>query len=229
MRKNILKILPVLLAVLLLGTGTALWVSRGFTVSESESGTAQGEEDKTGKQTGAEAESQGGIETSGGAAESENENADMQSEVISQAEQGESVLAFHVTVLGDSIAKGYSGDKAVDIESYGSIAADKLSGELGMPYSFQNFAKNGLEGKVWQYFTIVPDFKSVGVRDNARSFDWPVIIRAVNTVDAMTATVEPIDWPVLMKITDRILKEVKNVNRVCYDMSPKPNATIEWE
>ena len=68
-----------------------------------------------------------------------------QSEDISQAEQGESVLAFHVTVLGDSIAKGYSGDKAVDIESYGSIAADKLSGELGMPYSFQNFAKNGLD------------------------------------------------------------------------------------
>ncbi len=83
--------------------------------------------------------------------------------------------------------------------------------------------------KVWQYFTVVPDFKSVGVRDNARSFDWPVIIRAVNTVDAMTATIEPIDWPILMKITDRILKEVKNVNRVCYDMSPKPNATIEWE
>ena len=93
----------------------------------------------------------------------------------------------------------------------------------------EEFAKNGLEGKVWQYFTVVPDFKSVGVRDNARSFDWPVIIRAVNTVDAMTATIEPIDWPVLMKITDRILKEVKNVNRVCYDMSPKPNATIEWE
>ena len=78
-------------------------------------------------------------------------------------------------------------------------------------------------------FTVVPDFKSVGVRDNARSFDWPVIIRAVNTVDAMTATIEPIEWPILMKITDRILKEVKNVNRVCYDMSPKPNATIEWE
>ena len=144
MRKNILKILPVLLAVLLLGTGTALWVSRGFTVSESESGTAQGEEDKTGKQTGAEAESEGGIETSGGATESENENADVQSEDISRAEQGESVRAFHVTVLGDSIAKGYSGDKAVDIESYGSIAADKLSGELGMPYSFQNFAKKTL-------------------------------------------------------------------------------------
>ena len=93
----------------------------------------------------------------------------------------------------------------------------------------EEFQIAGLDKKVWQYFTVVPDFKSVGVRDNARSFDWPVIIRAVNTVDAMTATIEPVDWPILMKITDRILKEVKNVNRVCYDMSPKPNATIEWE
>ncbi len=91
------------------------------------------------------------------------------------------------------------------------------------------FAKCGLDRKVWQYFTVVPDFKSVGVRDNARSYDWPVIIRAVNTVDAMTATIEQIDWPILMKITDRILAEVKTVNRVCYDMSPKPSATIEWE
>ena len=93
----------------------------------------------------------------------------------------------------------------------------------------EEFQKAGLDKKVWQYFTVVPDFKSVGVRDNARSFEWPVIIRAVNTVDAMTATIEPVDWHILMKITDRILKEVKNVNRVCYDMSPKPNATIEWE
>ena len=93
----------------------------------------------------------------------------------------------------------------------------------------EEFELAGLDKKVWQYFTVVPDFKSVGVRDNARSFEWPVIIRAVNTVDAMTATIETIDWPILMKITDRILKEVKNVNRVCYDLSPKPNATIEWE
>ena len=93
----------------------------------------------------------------------------------------------------------------------------------------EEFHNAGLDKKVWQYFTIVPDFKSVGVRDNARSFEWPVIIRAVNTVDAMTATIEQIDWPILLKITDRILKEVKNVNRVCYDMSPKPSATIEWE
>lgn len=93
----------------------------------------------------------------------------------------------------------------------------------------EEFAKAGLDKTVWQYFTVVPDFKSVGVRDNARSFEWPVIIRAVNTVDAMTATIEQLDWPVLLKITDRILAEVKNVNRVCYDMSPKPSATIEWE
>lgn len=93
----------------------------------------------------------------------------------------------------------------------------------------EEFANAGLDRKVWQYFTIVPDFKSVGVRDNARCFDWPVIIRAVNTIDAMTASVEQLDWPVLLKITDRILKEVPGVNRVCYDVSPKPTATIEWE
>ena len=93
----------------------------------------------------------------------------------------------------------------------------------------EEFAKAGLDSKVWQYFTLVPDFKSVGVRDNARSFDWPVIIRAVNTIDAMTASIEHIDWAVLDKITARILKEVPCVNRVCYDLSPKPNATIEWE
>ncbi|MCI9272857.1 MAG: glutamine-hydrolyzing GMP synthase [Clostridiales bacterium] len=86
-----------------------------------------------------------------------------------------------------------------------------------------------LAGKVWQYFTIVPDFKSVGVRDNARTYEYPVIIRAVNTIDAMTASIECVPWTVLMKITDRILKEVPGVNRVCYDMSPKPSATIEWE
>lgn len=90
----------------------------------------------------------------------------------------------------------------------------------------EEFANAGLDKTVWQYFTIVPDFKSVGVRDNARCFDYPVIIRAVNTVDAMTASIERIDYDVLQKITDRILKEVKNVNRVCYDLSPKPTATI---
>ena len=93
----------------------------------------------------------------------------------------------------------------------------------------EEFKTAGLDKTVWQYFTVVPDFKSVGVRNNARSYDWPVIIRAVNTVDAMTATIEQIEWPILLKITDRILAEVPNINRVCYDMSPKPSATIEWE
>ena len=93
----------------------------------------------------------------------------------------------------------------------------------------EEFAKNGLEGKVWQYFTVVPDFKSVGVRDNARCFDWPVIIRAVNTVDAMTAEVPELPWAVLQTITKRILAEVPTINRVCFDLSPKPTATIEWE
>ena len=93
----------------------------------------------------------------------------------------------------------------------------------------EEFAKAGLDKTVWQYFTIVPDFKSVGVRNNARSYDYPVIIRAVNTIDAMTASIEEIDYALLGKITERILKEVKNVNRVCYDISPKPTATIEWE
>lgn len=93
----------------------------------------------------------------------------------------------------------------------------------------EEFAAAGLDRTVWQYFTVVPDFQSVGVRDNARCFEYPVILRAVNTVDAMTATVEPLEWPVLFRITDRILKEVPGVNRVCYDISPKPSATIEWE
>lgn len=93
----------------------------------------------------------------------------------------------------------------------------------------EEFAKEGLDKKVWQYFTVVPDFKSVGVKNNARSYEYPVIIRAVNTVDAMTATVPQIEWAVLQRITDRILAEVPNVNRVCYDLSPKPCATIEWE
>ena len=93
----------------------------------------------------------------------------------------------------------------------------------------EEFEKAGLDKKVWQYFTVVPDFKSVGVKNNARCFDYMVIIRAINTIDAMSATIERIDWDVLQRITDRILAEVPNVNRVCYDMSPKPPATIEFE
>ena len=93
----------------------------------------------------------------------------------------------------------------------------------------EEFAIAGLDKKVWQYFTVVPEFKSVGVKNHERCYEYPVILRAVNTVDAMTATIEQIDWSILLKITDRILAEVPNVNRVCYDMSPKPCATIEWE
>ncbi len=93
----------------------------------------------------------------------------------------------------------------------------------------EEFDKAGLTDKVWQFFTVVPDFRSTGVRNGARVFDWPVIIRAVNTVDAMTATVPEIDWAVLKKITDRILAEVSGVCRVLYDLSPKAPATIEWE
>lgn len=93
----------------------------------------------------------------------------------------------------------------------------------------EEFAKNGLEGKVWQYFTIVPDFKSTGVKNDKRSYEWPVIIRAVNTRDAMTATVEDVPFALLQHITDRITHEVAGVNRVLYDLTPKPTGTIEWE
>ncbi len=93
----------------------------------------------------------------------------------------------------------------------------------------EEFAKNGLEGKVWQYFTIVPDYKSTGVKENVRSYEWPVVIRAVNTKDAMTATVEDIPFALLQHITNRITHEVKGVNRVLYDLTPKPTGTIEWE
>lgn len=91
------------------------------------------------------------------------------------------------------------------------------------------FDKNGLAGKVWQYFVVVPDIKSVGVKDESRYEGWPAIIRAVNTTDAMSATIEEIPYPVLHKITDRITKEVEGINRVLMDLTPKPVGTIEWE
>ena len=93
----------------------------------------------------------------------------------------------------------------------------------------EEFSKNGLEGKVWQYFTAVPDFRSVGVKNGARTYAFPVIIRAVNTVDAMTATVEDVPFALLQHITKRITEEVEGVNRVLYDLTPKPCGTIEWE
>ena len=93
----------------------------------------------------------------------------------------------------------------------------------------EEFAKAGLDAKVWQYFTAVPEFRSVGVKNGARTYAYPVIIRAVNTVDAMTATIEEIPYEILKKITARITTEVENVNRVLYDLTPKPSGTIEWE
>ena len=93
----------------------------------------------------------------------------------------------------------------------------------------EEFAKAGLDKKVWQYFTVVPDFKAVGVRDNARSMGYMVVIRAVNTIDAMTATVERIDYDILERIVDRITAEIPSVNRVCYELTKKPVATIEFE
>ena len=93
----------------------------------------------------------------------------------------------------------------------------------------EEFAAAGLDKKVWQYFTIVPDLKSVGVRNNARCEEWPAIIRAVNTVDAMTAEIEEIPYEVLHRVTKRIITEVPGINRVCYDLTPKPTGTIEWE
>ena len=93
----------------------------------------------------------------------------------------------------------------------------------------EEFAAAGLAGKVWQYFTVVPDFKSTGIRDGKRCFEWPVIIRAVNTTDAMSATVEDIPFALMQKLVERITSEVKGVNRVLYDFTPKPVATIEYE
>ena len=93
----------------------------------------------------------------------------------------------------------------------------------------EEFEKNGLAGKVWQYFTVVPDFKSTGITDGLRTYDWPVVIRAVNTVDAVTAEVAELDFKMMAHIVERITHEVKGVNRVLWDLTPKPTGTIEWE
>ena len=93
----------------------------------------------------------------------------------------------------------------------------------------EEFKRNGLEGKVWHYFTIVPDFKSTGITDGLRTYDWPVVIRAVNTVDAVTAEVAELDFRMMSRIVERITHEVKGVNRVLWDLTPKPTGTIEWE
>ena len=93
----------------------------------------------------------------------------------------------------------------------------------------EEFAKNGLEGKVWQYFTVVPDFKSTGIKDGKRTFDWPCIIRAINTTDVMEVTVEHLPADLIDHLVQRIIAEVPGINRVLYDFTPKPPATVEYE
>ncbi len=116
------------------------------------------------------------------------------------------------------------------VRCLGAISPDRLEAVRESDAILrEEFEKHGLAEKVWQYFTVVPDFKSTGVRNDKRSFDWPVIIRAVNTRDAMTATIEEIPYILLSRITARITTEVPGVNRVLYDLTPKPTGTIEWE
>ncbi len=116
------------------------------------------------------------------------------------------------------------------VRCVGAITRDRLAAVRESDAILrEEFEKASLRGKVWQYFTIVPDFKSTGVRNGVRAWEWPVIIRAVNTRDAMSATVEEVPWPLLHRITDRITAEVPGVNRVLFDLTPKPTGTIEWE
>lgn len=116
------------------------------------------------------------------------------------------------------------------VRCLGAITRDRLEALRASDAILrEEFEAAGLTRQVWQFFTVVPDMRATGVRDGKRAFDWPVIIRAVNTRDAMTAEVPQVDWAVLQKITDRILAEVPGVCRVLYDLSPKPPATIEWE
>ena len=144
-----------------------------------------------------------------------------------------SLAARHPELSWDKLM----GDTTCD-EQAGRDFADRIIGKAAADPSLRDeldailrdeFAAAGLEGKVWQYFVSVPDFRATGVRDGVRAFEWPAIIRAVNTVDAMTAEVPELDWALLKKITERILNEVPGICRVCYDLTPKPCGTIEWE
>lgn len=116
------------------------------------------------------------------------------------------------------------------VRCLGAITRDRLEALRASDKILRDeIAAAGLAGAIWQYFTVVPDMRATGVRDGKRAFDWPVIIRCVNTVDAMTAEVPELDWVLLKKVTARILDEVPGVCRVCYDLTPKPVGTIEWE
>ena len=116
------------------------------------------------------------------------------------------------------------------VRCLGAITRDRLEALREADAILRDeFAKSGLAERVWQYFVVVPDMKSVGVKDDSRYEGWPAIIRAVNTKDAMTATVEEIPYEILHKIVERIVTEVEGINRVLYDLTPKPTGTIEWE
>ena len=116
------------------------------------------------------------------------------------------------------------------VRCVGAITCDRLEAVRESDAILrEEFAKNGLAGKVWQYFTIVPDFKSTGMTDGMRTYEWPVVVRAINTIDAVTADVAELDFNMMAHIVDRITHEVKGVNRVLWDLTPKPTGTIEWE
>ena len=116
------------------------------------------------------------------------------------------------------------------VRCLGAITRDRLDAVRASDAILrEEFAAAGLAGKVWQYFTLIPDVRSVGVREGVRAFEWPCVIRAVNTIDAMTATVERLPWPLMERLADRITHEVPGVNRVLFDLTPKPVGTIEWE
>ncbi len=142
-----------------------------------------------------------------------------------------------VRVVGQALGLPYSmvqrqpfPGPGLGVRCLGAITRDRLNALREADAILrEEFDKAGLTEKVWQFFTVVPDFRSTGVRNGKRVFDWPCIIRAVNTVDAMSATVPEIDYAILKKITDRILGEVYGICRVLYDLSPKGPATIEWE
>ena len=135
-----------------------------------------------------------------------------------------------VRVVGKALGLPDNMVYRLGVRCIGAITRDRLEAVRESDAILrEEFAKNGLEGKVWQYFTVVPDIKSTGIIDGKRSFDWPVIIRAVNTVDAVTAEVAQLDFGMMQHIVDRITHEVSGVNRVLWDLTPKPTGTIEWE
>lgn len=118
----------------------------------------------------------------------------------------------------------------LEVRCPGAITRDRLEAVRESDALLrEEFAMNGLEGKVWQYFTVVPDFRSTGIKDGNRAFEWEVIIRAFNTNDAMTANVKEIPFSLMYHIVERITHEVKGVNKVLYDFTPKPTGTIEFE